>query len=599
MGSTQHTFAIEQGWIYCVAFSSKGFIAAGADDNSITLWDSSMSCQICRLEGHPGKLRALAFSPNGKYLAVASARTLRIWDVDTQPEKSHDIEHDNSYIRSVSFSWNGELLATGADDMRIRIWDSWQEAKSDNCPLIILKGHTDEVNSVAFSPEARAGYLASGSDDKTSKIWALQGKEKPQCILTLTSHNPVNSVSFSPNGLWLVSGRDDGVIDIWDTVKGDKLETMSTNTSSIQSIAFSPTGAYLASASSDHGVYLWDVVNKNVTKDTYIESTGVNEPVSELVIAPDGKTIATGHMDGRIALWKIDGKDVLPTMLPFGHRRQIYCLAFSPDGSSIASGSSDSTARICKVAADEEPAVFNGHSDWVRSVAWSPGGKYVASGSDDRSVHIYKANDRTGIWEEDQVVNHSDVASNWVRAVAFSPSEEKLYLAAGSDNGGVVIWKKAEGSWESQYTINAHSDYVRSIVFTPDGRRIVSAADNQTLRIWDLEAKSFVGETINTPTVHTRMRFEKGRETWGYVVTPHGAQSLDPSTKPVPDWCPYGERMDDEGHWITWNNEKVVFLPEEFSPGVMCFIGYKLIIGTTSGFVFGFQFPETGFSHFY
>jgi WD40 repeat protein len=585
---------IEKGWVYIVAFSSKGHIAAGSDEGSITIWDSSLGRELYRLESHISRLRALAFSPDARYLAAASLRGLRIWDFNSQPEKSYDIEHPDGYIWSVSFSSDGRLLASGSNDNKIRIWDSWRDVNSDKSPLI-LSGHTDEVNSLAFSPEKRPGYLASGSDDGTTKIWAFD-KEEPQCILTLVSGGPVDSISFSPDGLRLAFAVNSNTIEIWDVTVGDKLETMrATNDSSITSVAFSPTGASIASTSRDCRVHLWYTTNKNATKEACTQLPTIKEPVSELTVAPNGQTIATGHEDGEVILWNMNDEDVVPTQMPFPHSRRVYCLAFSPDGLSLASGSSDCGVRIYDVATRVKLADFVDHDDYVRSVAWSPEGKYLASGSDDRSVCIYQVDDQTKGWKKAQVVIHGEEYGDYVRAVAFSPNEAKLYLAAGGDNGKVVVWRQAEDKWVPHYAIDAHPDYVRSIVFTPDGGRIVSVGDDSTLRIWDFETKNSVGETIKTRVAHPRMRFEKGWETSGYVITGIGAQSIDPSIKTLPDWCPYGyeEAEEEDGErWITRSGKRVIFIPRIFSPNATYFMGNKVIMGMRTGSVMVFRFSE-------
>ena len=118
-----------------------------------------------------------------------------------------------------------------------------------------------------------------------------------------------------------------------------------------------------------------------------------------------------------------------------------------------------------------------------------------------------------------------------------------------------------------------------------------------SLRVWDLERKDFVGEPIDTAVIHTRMRFEKGWETSGYVMTSVGAQSIDPSTEALlPDWCPnaYEELRGKDGieSWITRCGRRTVFLPKPFRPTTKYFLGNKVVIGMGTGSVMVLHFPE-------
>ncbi|KAI0097930.1 WD40-repeat-containing domain protein [Nemania sp. FL0031] len=611
MGTTQHTLRIEQHCILSVAFSSKGHIAAGSNEGSITIWDSSSGRQL-RTMHQDGHICALVFSPDGKYLAAGGflgLRKLRLWDLDPQGSGYRDVANDSDQISSISFSADGKLLAWGGGDDKIRVWDHQQPPS----PLTLF-GHTGTVNSVAFSPK-RPGCLASSSSDGTTKIWALDTESDSRsldakihrCILTLESPGEVNSITFSPNGLRLAAATDTNIIDIWDVDAGRRLEMMrAPEESRTRSIAFSPSGSYISSASEDGYVHLWYATDQRAEKARVVPSSVVRWPVTELTVAPNGQTIATGHTDGKVVLWNMDddGEPVRLTEKSPTLSGPVNCLAFSPDGLSLASSSDfpDPYVRIYNVAKLERVAHFRGRREHVDAVTWSPEGKYLASSSGSRSVRVYNVDDKSMV-----KIRHEKL----VRAIAFSPHESNLYLAVGDKNGSIVVRKQVEGGWEPQYTIpGSHRGWVQSIVFTPDGKRIVSVGDDYTLRVWDIGTERFAGEVIvldcqkpllhiQTEVVQTRMRFERGQERWGYVMTETGAQWIDPSTtNTIPDWCPYGyeggEDEDDED-WITCHGKQDVFIPERLSPSrpsAVYIMGNKVIIGLRNGLVRVFRFSE-------
>jgi dipeptidyl aminopeptidase/acylaminoacyl peptidase len=129
-----------------------------------------------------------------------------------------------------------------------------------------LEGHDSWVNSVSFSPDGKT--LASGSEDKTIKVWNLAtGKE----ITTLTGHTLlVNSVSFSPDGKTLASGSDDKTIKVWNLATGKVISTLTGHTSWVNSVSFSPDGKTLASGSADNTIKVWNLKVWNLDLDNLL-----------------------------------------------------------------------------------------------------------------------------------------------------------------------------------------------------------------------------------------------------------------------------------------------------------------------------------------
>ena len=177
----------------------------------------------------------------------------------------------------MSFSGDGKTLASGSDDKTIKLWNVGssdidapsQSSGADSedkttklyyvnktgAEILTFTGHTDSVTSVSFSSDGKT--LASGSYDKTIKLWSLETIAE---IRTLSGHTEaVSSVSFSSNGKTLVSSSGDKTIKLWNVETIAEILTLSGHTSYVTSMSFSDDGKTLASGSGDKTIKLWDV----------------------------------------------------------------------------------------------------------------------------------------------------------------------------------------------------------------------------------------------------------------------------------------------------------------------------------------------------
>ncbi|MDB9446990.1 WD40 repeat domain-containing protein [Anabaena sp. CS-542/02] len=244
-----------------------------------------------------------------------------------------------------------------------------------------LTGHSDwvRVRSVAFSPDGQ--ILASGSDDGTIKLWDVATQEE---IATLTGHSDsVNSVAFSPDGRTLASGSWDD-IKLWDVATQEEIATLTGHSSSVYSVAFSRDGQTLASGSWDNTIKLWDVA----TQGSIATLTGHSGSVNSVAFSPDGRTLASGSDDGTIQLWDVATQGSIATLT--GDSYGVNSVAFSPDGRTLASGSGDETIKLWDVATQGSIATLTGDSGSVNSVAFSPDGRTLASGSEDSTIKIWQ-----------------------------------------------------------------------------------------------------------------------------------------------------------------------------------------------------------------
>ncbi|MEO1995800.1 MAG: serine/threonine-protein kinase [Planctomycetaceae bacterium] len=298
--------------------------------------------------------------------------------------------------------------------------------------LLTLKGHTNDVLSVSFSPDGKR--IVSGSKDDTVIVW---NAETGQEMLTLNGHaGPVASVSFSPRGQRIVSGSWDRTLKLWDAENGQELLTLNGHSDEVRSVRFSPDGKWIVSGSgnkssrgSPANIKLWDAGAGEET----LSLKGHTRRVESVSFSPDGKRIVSTSYDNTLKLWDAETGEGMITLI--GHTRIVRSATFSPNGKRIASGSQDKTVKIWDAETGQELLTLRGHSDDVKSVSFSPDGKQIVSGSRDDTV---------------------------------------------------IVWNAETG--QEMLTLRGHSDDVMSVSFSPDGQRIVSGSRDGTVKVWDADS---------------------------------------------------------------------------------------------------------------
>jgi streptogramin lyase len=285
-------------------------------------------------------ITALAFSPDGKRLAVGGYRAVTVWDTEAGRPVGCLTGLSGSVL-SLAFSPDGKHLAAAggapAESGEVRIYDLGAKTLGSDTAFKTLAGHSDVVYSVAWSPEGTR--LATGSQDRTARLWE------------------------------------------WPS--GKELKVLRDHSEAVTRVGFAPDGKSLYTASQDHNLRRTDAS----TGEAQRVFNGHGQPVLALAIKPDGSRILSSGVEPRLRWWNPDDGNTIN--YSDGHSAQVNELVFSKDGSRIASASADNTVRVWDGNGGFQRAL-EGASDWLYAVALSPDGRFVTGAGAEGIVYLWE-----------------------------------------------------------------------------------------------------------------------------------------------------------------------------------------------------------------
>ena len=406
----------DAGLVLGVAFSPDGTrVASGSRDGRLILWDLPGRRRLQERKTHEGTIVwTVAFSPDGSRLASGgNDQAIRMWDGHSL-EELDVLRGHGSEVWAVLWTRDGRQLVSGGKDQTIRFWDAVREVPTLSfsnvvqCPIfsaderllaVRRRGSGVTVGELATGKVVRnfdavdlGGFSADGQSIallREDRVFERRMVADGRMIEERAVRIPAGAFTrrlLSPDGRWLVVGRENGDVLVEEMAPGGKVRRLEGHRMMIVSLTISPEGTQLLTGSLDRTARLWSLADGEL-RATF---EGHRMAVASGAFSTDGQRIATGSWDDTVRVWEVGSRRQVALL--GGHSASVHDVAFSPDQRTLAVLSGGGVLKFWSVAAGREAGVVGFDrgpgQGWL---SFSPGGEWLAVAAPSGNVTLLRA----------------------------------------------------------------------------------------------------------------------------------------------------------------------------------------------------------------
>ncbi|MDX8035473.1 TIR domain-containing protein [Lentzea sp. BCCO 10_0856] len=439
-------------------------IALPGSEDTVELWDITGSpTRKAVLAGHTGDVRILRFASVGDLLASgAQDDTVRLWNTAI-PGQYSVLSGASLFVQSLAFAPDGVALAFGDGNGVVHLWDVSDPIRPRTSQPLL--GHTDTIHGLSFSADSRTLATAGGN----VRLWNVLNAARSAAVTVLPGHS--HTLAFGANHQ-LATGFPTKLYDLTNVTRPREIRTLRTfNVGGSPQLAFSPDGTRIASG-------LPVALTDPATGDTPVHT----DHAASVVFRRDGELIGAAPSPGVFRLWVPDGDRVRAAAELPGSDVTPHGISFGSDDRAVTKGDKGETLQLWDVRDPDAPRLLRSYdtrTDPIESVLFHPTGDVVITGS------------RTGlitVWDIADGVRPATALRHLggVRHLALHPDGKRL--ASAGVSGEVVLWDITDPARPVEVsTLRAGGRYTAAaIAFSPDGT-MLGGADGVRTTIWSID----------------------------------------------------------------------------------------------------------------